>query len=281
MADPNKGSDNVTHSRSLKSSPGDATPLNVQDLLLEVYGNSSGEPVSAGDSKIAADTDSSLCFGEVLPRGVTKILDENHLNCSEAKYFYDLGMGLGKLAMQAFLQFPNLEYVVGVELAYTRFEKAVTALEKLSKLKPPTTGITWRFKTENGNAQLLEEISVYENGTPTKKSKYSVELKCSNTRQRILEFRRANFFDVPECKNADILICETKIRKTKWRELCMLLNTLQKGTKLLTYEELAAVYKTEKLELPWNRLSINTQCDLFPVSWSADGHHFDLFEKLK
>jgi len=51
-------------------------------------------------------------------------LSPAHLDASTATSFYDLGMGLGKFALLAFLSYPNLKKVVGVELAESRsFEK--------------------------------------------------------------------------------------------------------------------------------------------------------------
>jgi hypothetical protein len=43
-------------------------------------------------------------------------------------------MGLGKLAMQMFFMFPNIETCVGVELAASRFDLSVSAMEKLVQL---------------------------------------------------------------------------------------------------------------------------------------------------
>ena len=45
-----------------------------------------------------------------------------HLNAPKASTIYDLGMGTGKVAMQVFLQFPNLKRVYGIELSQARFE---------------------------------------------------------------------------------------------------------------------------------------------------------------
>ncbi len=60
---------------------------------------------------------SSLLYGEVLPSGVTKLLDSIHLDASRAHVLYDLGCGIGKLAVQAWLQWPHLTKVVGVEVS--------------------------------------------------------------------------------------------------------------------------------------------------------------------
>lgn len=64
----------------------------------------------------------SLLYGELLPRGVNKAMGPKHLNAAKASTIYDLGMGTGKVAMQVFLQFPNLSRVYGIELSQGRFE---------------------------------------------------------------------------------------------------------------------------------------------------------------
>jgi hypothetical protein len=53
----------------------------------------------------------SLLYGELLPRGANKAFGPSHLDASDARVLFDLGMGTGKVAIQAFLQFRNLECV--------------------------------------------------------------------------------------------------------------------------------------------------------------------------
>ncbi len=57
--------------------------------------------------------------GEIHFAGVSRILDSQHLDAAAAgtRTLYDLGSGCGRLCVQAFLQFPNLERVVGVEVS--------------------------------------------------------------------------------------------------------------------------------------------------------------------
>lgn len=54
--------------------------------------------------------------GEILFTGVTRVLDRQHLNGETARSLVDLGSGCGRLCVQAFLQFPNIEQVLGVEV---------------------------------------------------------------------------------------------------------------------------------------------------------------------
>ena len=53
------------------------------------------------------------------------------MNVNKATKLVDYGSGTGKLAMQAFLECPNLEHVIGVELSPSRSWRAFTALSRL------------------------------------------------------------------------------------------------------------------------------------------------------
>lgn len=54
-------------------------------------------------------------------------LGRSHLCAESARCLVDLGMGTGKIVMQAFLQYRCLEYVYGVELSEGRFRCAPLA----------------------------------------------------------------------------------------------------------------------------------------------------------
>jgi hypothetical protein len=44
------------------------------------------------------------------------------LSAASGQVLYDLGMGTGKILVQAFLQFKNLKYVYGVEMSAGRYK---------------------------------------------------------------------------------------------------------------------------------------------------------------
>jgi len=248
--------------------------VRVREILQKSYSDLIGQTVEEPDRQEATTTDSSLCFGEVLPDGVSKMLDNEHLRASSSRILYDLGMGLGKLVMQAFLEYPSLEKIVGVELAYSRFKKAECAIAQLAE-NTPGDNVVWSLsKLENGT-RLIENFK-----DPKRVKEDTKAIVRPKSRERTLEIRRGNLFHVPECKEADIIVCETKIRPVKFRELCLLLNTAKKGTRILTYENLDEVYQCAKIDTPWKRLPINTADDVFPASWCTQGTHFHLFEKI-
>lgn len=80
-----------------------------------------------------AKTDSAirsvpLTYGEVLPQSVDQLLDQVPL--TEEDVFYDLGSGLGKLAIQVFLK-SSARKVYGVEILPNLHEYAVSASLKM------------------------------------------------------------------------------------------------------------------------------------------------------
>ncbi|CAM9659186.1 unnamed protein product, partial [Heterosigma akashiwo] len=117
----------------------------AQSVLQKVYEGRAQETghktaghlcVTEEDRALAKQSKGSLLYGELLPRGVNKALGRGCLNAADARVVYDLGMGLGKVAMQAFLQFPHLARVYGVELSKARYELAALALRRLVALFP-------------------------------------------------------------------------------------------------------------------------------------------------
>eukprot|EP01035_Chromulina_nebulosa_P017950 gene17950-23577_t len=102
----------------------------VQSLLFKIYGASIQETghktkghvcVTDSDKERARIGKGSLLYGELLPRGANKAFSPKRLSSESATCLFDLGMGTGKIAIQAFLQFRNLRYVYGVELSVGRY----------------------------------------------------------------------------------------------------------------------------------------------------------------
>mmetsp|Transcript_6730 Transcript_6730/g.9316 ORF Transcript_6730/g.9316 Transcript_6730/m.9316 type:complete len:228 (+) Transcript_6730:177-860(+) len=81
------------------------------------------------DVKAAEAAGTRLTYGEILPKGVLKVMDECHLNVNRAKVILDIGSGRGRLAIQCFDQFKHLKRVIGVEISQDRFGICDTAME--------------------------------------------------------------------------------------------------------------------------------------------------------
>ena len=79
-------------------------------------------------------------YGEITPLGSRQLFD--YMNMYHSAFdlnskkkqdiiFYDLGSGAGRLVAQSFLELPRIRKAVGVEMAASRHESAVSAWEKL------------------------------------------------------------------------------------------------------------------------------------------------------
>ncbi len=119
----------------------------AQSVLFKIYGNAVQETghltrghvcLTESDRLHAQFVKVSLLYGELLPRGTNKVtllrlkndfwsrfgqaFGSRRLDAGRADVLFDLGMGTGKILVQAFLQFKNLKYVYGVELSVGRYK---------------------------------------------------------------------------------------------------------------------------------------------------------------
>lgn len=226
----------------------------MEDLLLKIFPDVYGHDVPAEEKQMAEELNCALAYGEILPKSVTKIFDSDRLDAKHATTIYDLGMGLGKLCIQAFLEFPNVTKVVGIEFSNSRFSKGCTALKSLEKIHSELNLNPW-----NDYTWVLEE--------ETKNKKMKLMLTNENFQsQRILEFQNGNLFHCQDYSEIDIVICETSIKETKYADLCLLLNKMKTGCKILTYQSLPTIYEITKIENPW--VSLEAACkDYFQTTW--------------
>lgn len=89
--------------------------LQIYDLeTLEIGTNIKGTScLSRDDLTKAHGNNVQLLYGEILPSGIRKLFDKEHLDASKYKVFYDMGCGVGKLTIQVpffFLFFPFFCY---------------------------------------------------------------------------------------------------------------------------------------------------------------------------
>lgn len=208
--------------------------------------------ITEKDKAIAAKDGSALLFGEFLATGVHRAFDVEHLDGYRARTVYDLGMGLGKLLMQVYMQYPNITKCVGVEISPSRYLLGAKALYRLVDHYP-------------------EEFMIeYEDD-------HTVSIK--DKLGRVLEFREGNLFDCNEAlEEADIIICETHFPRDIWRRICGFLSGAKQGCRVLTYENLNDLYSGNSSISgpPFNQQDINkVSDDRFYTTWSTRrGHHF-------
>ena len=91
-------------------------------------------------------------------------LDARHLDAARASSVYDLGCGTGKVALQAFLQFPNLKRVYGVELSLARFHVAERALLALAARDDCDAHVTRREPGSSIEVTTADRTLIVEHG---------------------------------------------------------------------------------------------------------------------
>ena len=89
--------------------------------------------VTASDVEEAKISGSNLMYGEFLPAGFEKAMDEDHLWAARGGTMIELGSGTGKPALQALLQYPFTS-VIGVELCAARHEAAARAMRAVARV---------------------------------------------------------------------------------------------------------------------------------------------------
>ncbi len=242
----------------------------AQSVLFKVFGygvqetghKTRGHTCLTDDDKFNAKfSKGSLLYGELLPRGANKAFSVSHLDCSTARVLFDLGMGTGKIAIQAFLQFRNLEYVYGVELSEGRYKVAEEAMMRLVNLLGSDN---FQIQKKTGKfIMLIEKVLV-----------------GSEEKYRLLHLECGNLFDVPNMELADVVMLETDIPASTYPNLCQLLNQMHMGARTLSYLDLQTIWCYE----PFNfRQAENNRLvsDRFPTSWSVQrGHHFFIWHKI-
>lgn len=87
-----------------------------------------------------ATTKRPSTYGEITPMGSRQLFDYMNMYQSVFDFnskkkqdiiFYDLGSGAGRLVAQSFLELPRIRKAVGVEMAASRHESAVSAWQKI------------------------------------------------------------------------------------------------------------------------------------------------------
>jgi hypothetical protein len=198
-------------------------------------------------------------YGELLPDGVTKALGAEYLAAGSADTALELGMGTGKVALQAFLEFDNLTQIMGIELTRSRYILPQDALLRLVKIYPSA------FKLDELNEGVSISIST-----------------CEGPR-RCLTFRCGDMLEIPaeELQNAQIVMLEVCLPRVIWEGVSRLLNQLSDGTRILSLHDLCELWSPASLVCPFHQREVNKSItDTFKSSWSeSKGHHFFCYAK--
>ena len=114
--------------------------------ISRLYEGISGFGITIEDSDKIKESGGSPVYGEITYASVRLLLDE--LRLTDKDVFYDLGSGVGKLVVQAFLSTP-VKKSIGVELSSQRYNDSQKVYDKLLKEKLIQSGRTLRFYNKN------------------------------------------------------------------------------------------------------------------------------------
>lgn len=239
----------------------------AQSVLFKIYGGVIQETghktrghvcLTDEDRENLNQTKGSFLYGELLPRGANKAFRSDRLDVARATSLFDLGMGTGKIAIQAFLQFRNLQYVYGVELSSGRYSIAEEAIMRMVELLGPET-----LKVQNVPGRYI----------------VVTELDDNECKGRVLHLECGDMFDVNNIDAADIVMMETDVPLHLQPKLCQLLSRMRDGSRVLSYLDFRRFWSVETC--PFTQMENNRHLsDRFPTSWSVQrGHHFYLWTK--
>jgi hypothetical protein len=176
----------------------------------------------------------------------------------------------GKIPIQVFLQFPNLELVYGVELSQARYDVAQQAALDLVKLL--------------GEQFFDVEITPERSITITQKMPLPLDGNprglYTGRQGRVLKLECGDMFNMDTLDKADIIMLETEIPTHLHPQLCALLRTLKTGGRTLTYVDLRQIWSGG--QCAFRQMEVNRHVtDRYSTSWSVQrGHHFLLWIKV-
>ncbi len=211
---------------------------------------------------------SDLLYGEILPLGVCKALGDKHLDGKNASVCFELGMGTGKVALQAWLQLPNLRKVVGIELAPSRYDIAEASLLRLQRQFPSVL----RIRSHSPGDELTVETD-------------------GGTCERVLSFRRGDMTQVPasELLEAEVVFMEVVLPHCIYASVTrMLIDKLRDGARMITYTDLRKFWVAKPDDnsngeqlCPFHKVEANKSVDdRFDMSFGrGHGTHLHVYKR--
>ena len=231
----------------------------IKELLDELYESHTQQVgyqtdghlcVHNADKQEALHLGASLLYGEVLFEGVSKMLSSQYLAAGNSDTLYDLGMGTGKLAMQAFFEFPNLKHVVGVEIAFSRYNIAEQA----------AVNLVTKYPNDFQVCKWVKGSVIAVSNTDPKTGKPPPE-----GQRRVIEFRREDLFKSFDAIVADIIVLQTDFPVQVHDSLCSMASRFRRGTRVLSYLNFHKIWDCEFFPFPFASFAPNAR---FPTSWS-------------
>ena len=125
----------------------------------ELYNNISGFGVAQNEYEIIRKNGGNPTYGEITHDSTTKLF--KILNLTKDDVIYDLGSGVGKFILQAYLN-TTVKKTVGVELSKTRIKLANEALSRFKIQNHLRKNASIEFREENfSKTDISDAIVIY------------------------------------------------------------------------------------------------------------------------
>jgi len=264
----------------------------------------------------------SLAYGEMLPCGVAKALHRlgvlpapsraslptkspemgdqcttghEHLECSVSQGgpFLELGMGIGMVALQIFLQCPDVTHVIGIELSQSRFDIGRAALHRLVERHPENFQLRSAAVASFDQPADICESSLLD-------SVVLQDLRCCSKVSRTLEFRQGDFLEESVLSTEEIKSAAAVMMQLVQLDPFLYQQRLQHahtGCRLLSLGDIRRTWclnepslfhylpagandlpqQLQEIDNDSNSFSNSNGQDLFSVSWNEKGVEFFVF----
>lgn len=257
-----------------ESDAGKETPKEVLEVLAEAYGEDVIDETgletmghSLEDCMVNPNTH-NLTYGELLTAGVSKALGADRLDLRNpnTKVALELGMGTGKVALQCFLECPNLERVIGIELVPGRYMQAENALFRLAN--------SGRYQLDSQTQRLKEKCTVLSRNMSRcailSEGSRKLEIYCGDMMSLPVEVVAA----------ADVIFAQVVLPPEAQTILQGLLSHAKNGCRAFLYNDLMSSWQREKpshFHRMKANMTVGEYSDVYATSWLPRGRKFFIF----
>jgi len=133
--------------------------FSTKELLDRLYQGVSGFAIPESETSAIKQAGGRSTYGEIVYDSLATVLQD--LRVAKHDVFYDLGSGVGKVVVQAYLDFP-FKKSVGIELSDDRHSKAANIRDQLNKRKLIKTDRSLEFiRGDIAKADISDATVIY------------------------------------------------------------------------------------------------------------------------
>ena len=141
---------------SLQTNQSKLVKINSTKFINKTYQSRNGV-ISDEERKIITEQGCAPVYGEILNISLKTLLDDLHITPNDV--FYDLGSGIGKVTIQAYLDY-TFKKAVGIELSPTRYKHSIIAKNELQKINALDKTRTLEFRNEDITKSNIDDATV-------------------------------------------------------------------------------------------------------------------------